>query len=90
MKMCEKRSNFCHRGQFHLLLMKNKILKKKKKSINSVTVITDCSHFKNDVYILHAIFLTDPIWRAVQYSEKLHATELLLSTNLPPIHRKQK
>ena len=53
-------------------------------------MINDFSHFKNDVYILHAIFLTDPIWRAVQYSEKLHATELLLSTNLPPMHRKQK
>ena len=44
---------------------------------------------KNYVYILHAIFLMDTIWRVVQYSEKLHATELQLSTNLPPVHWKQ-
>ena len=31
----------------------------------------------------------DTIWRVVQYSEKLHATELQLSTNLPPVHWKQ-
>ena len=88
MKMWEERSNFCHRVQFQLLLMKNIILKEKEKSIHSVIVMIIL--ILNDVYILHTIFLMDPIWRAVQYSEKLHATELLLSTNLPPMHKKQK
>ena len=64
--------------------------KKKKKSYHSVTLTSsECFHFKNYVYILHAIFLMDTIWRVVQYSEKLHATELQLSTNLPPVHWKQ-